>query len=46
MNWHRQTENTGINTQWGSWATPEEGVETSQKTGETDQGVTVHSDNT
>jgi hypothetical protein len=40
--WHRQTENTDINTQRisGEDGRLLEGVETSTRTGETDQGVT------
>ena len=41
-NWHRQTENTGINTQGirGKMGDTWRGVETSTRTGETDQGMT------
>jgi hypothetical protein len=43
MNWHRQTETTGINTQRLSEEDGRnlEGVETRTRTGETDQGMTV-----
>jgi hypothetical protein len=41
-NWHRQTENTGISTQgiMGKMGNTWRGVETSTRTGKTDQGVT------
>jgi hypothetical protein len=44
-NWHRRTENTGINTQgiMGKMGDTWRGVETRTRTGETDQGVTIYS---
>jgi hypothetical protein len=42
-NWHRQTENTGINTQgiMRKMGDTCRRLETSTRTGETDQGVTI-----